>query len=101
MRVPGAQGWLGLVASSWIVRFSLGWGEVTREDREELQRHFSMRPATDAAHAETWEVRVRSDTAASAVHEVGLMLGSSRQQRLVQISAVTDLAGRVKAAASW
>ena len=72
-----------------------------REDREELQRHFSMVSAVDAAHAETWEVRVRSDTAASAVHEVSLMLGPSRQERVVQISAAADLADRVRAAASW
>jgi hypothetical protein len=101
LRVLRAQGWLVLVASSWIVRFSLGWGEMTREDREELQRHFSMVAAADAAHAETWEVRVRSDTAASAVQEVSLMLGPSRQERVVQISAATDLADRVRAAASW
>lgn len=96
-----ARGWLVSVASSWIVRFSLGWGEVTREDREELRRHFSMVPAADAAQAETWEVRVRSDTAASAIYEVSLMLGPSRQERVVLISAVTDLADRVRAAGSW
>jgi hypothetical protein len=89
------------VASSWIVRFSFGWTELTHEDREELQRHFSMVPAAETASAETWEVRVRSDTAASAVQEVSLMLGASRQERVMQISATTDVADRVRAAVPW
>ena len=87
------------MASSWIVRFSLGWDELTREDREGLERHFSMVPAKGAGIGQSWEVRVRSDTAAAAVHEVSLMLGSDRQQRLVHISAESDLADRVRAAA--
>jgi hypothetical protein len=89
------------MASSWIVRFSLGWSELTREDRQQLERHFSMVPAPGSGLAEGWQVTVRSDTAATAVHEVSLMLGPDRQQQLVQISATTDLADRLRAAAPW
>lgn len=90
-----------LVAASWIVRFSLGWDELPQHDRQELQRHFSMTPAPGAGSPETWEVRVRSDTAATAVHDVGRMLGPGREHRLVHISAALDLAERVGVAAPW
>jgi hypothetical protein len=89
------------VSSSWIVRFSLGWDDdLTVEDRSQLQRHFSMASAP-GGHRESWEVKVRSDTAATAVHEVSLMLGPALQQRIVHISAETDIADRVRAARPW
>lgn len=81
MRTHRQPGWLWLVASSWIVKFSLGWDELTPDDRHELQRHFSMTPAGTGT-AGGWEVRVRSDTAATAFHEVSLMLGREREERL-------------------
>lgn len=87
---------------SWIVRFSLGWdGELTGEDRSQLQRHFSIASAGGAGQRESWEVKVRSDTAATAVQDVSLMLGSAFQQRLVHISAETNIADRVRAATRW
>jgi len=89
------------MASTWIVTFSLGWDLLTCEERQELEHHFSTVPAGSAGSGECWEVRVRSDTAATAVHDVSLMLGSDRQRRLVHISAVQDLAERVRAATPW
>lgn len=58
------------MASSWIVRFSLGWRALAPEERQELERHFSMLPASGTGVAQTWEVMVRSDTASTAVMDV-------------------------------
>jgi hypothetical protein len=89
------------MASTWIVTFSLGWDPLTHQERRELEHHFSTVPAASASSGECWEVRVRSDTATTAVHEVSLMLGPDRQRRLVHISAAQDLAERVRAATPW
>lgn len=89
------------MAASWVVTFSLGWDRLTGEERRELERHFSTVAVSSTGSAECWQVRVRSDTAATAVHEVSLMLGPDRQQRLVHIAATQDLADRVRAATPW
>jgi hypothetical protein len=89
------------MASSWIVKFSLGWGELAREERQKLERHFSTLPTSGTSVGETWKVKVRSDTAATAVHDVSLILGPDRQRRLVHISASEDLAERVRGATPW
>ena len=89
------------MASSWIVKFCLGWEELAPKEHQELERHFSIVPSSGTGVGETWKVRVRSDSATTAVHDVSQILGPDRQQRLVHISASEDLAARVRAANPW
>ena len=89
------------MGSSWIVGLCLGWGDLAAKDRLVLQHHFSMAPAGDAGHGEVWQVRIRSETATTAVQDVSLVLGADCQQRLVLIAAETDVADHVTSAKPW
>lgn len=85
------------MASSWVVIFCFGWDQLTAEEHQVLERHFSA--VVSSSHMGTcWEVKVRSATAVTAVREVSLMIGPDREDRLVYIAAAQDLAERVRAA---